>query len=101
MKQMIKLGLILALYTSIACVSLALVSNLTSGAIRIAGDKAKFGQPEAKLGIVPGFGGMITFGLFGSSSTSRPPAASIAASSSAVDGFIVGPPSSTSTSSSR
>ncbi|HPX26292.1 MAG TPA: FMN-binding protein [Treponemataceae bacterium] len=39
MKQMIKLGLILALYTSIACVSLALVSNLTSGAIKAAAQK--------------------------------------------------------------
>lgn len=33
MKQMLKLGLILALYTSVACVALAFVSNFTSGAI--------------------------------------------------------------------
>lgn len=39
MKQMIKLGLILALFTSVACVSLALVSNFTSGAIERAAQK--------------------------------------------------------------
>ncbi len=34
MKQMLKLGLILALYTSIACIALALVNNFTAGAIQ-------------------------------------------------------------------
>lgn len=33
MKQMFKLGLILALYTGVACVALALVNNFTAGAI--------------------------------------------------------------------
>ena len=42
----------------------------------------------------------ITFGLFGSTTTSMPGAAWMPASSSYVDGFIVGPPSTTSTPSS-
>ena len=33
MKQMFKLGLILALYTAVACVTLAVVNNFTAGAI--------------------------------------------------------------------
>lgn len=45
MKQMLKLGLILALYTAIACVSLAVVNNLTSGAIE------KAAQEELKNGL--------------------------------------------------
>ena len=43
----------------------------------------------------------ITFGLFGSTTTSAPGAAWMPASSSYVDGFIVEPPSTTSTPSSR
>ena len=39
MKQMIKLGLILALYTSIACVTLAFVNNLTKDTIASAKEK--------------------------------------------------------------
>jgi len=39
MKQMIKLGLILALYTSIACVTLAFVNDLTKDTIASAKDK--------------------------------------------------------------
>lgn len=39
MKQMLKLGLILALYTSIACVTLAFVNHLTKDAIASAKEK--------------------------------------------------------------
>ncbi len=63
MKQMIKLGLILALYTSIACVSLAIVNNMTADAIK------EGAQKELNEGLRTVFSDADTFSLVESSCT--------------------------------